>query len=112
MDATTATTAPPNINTTIPGPTVQVPAAFSLATHQNLPAVVAQALNAKTANDPLLLSLVGRIIAGTATLSDSFRYLLLVNQVTLEEFHRVQRQQQSSAMQRAPRRPRTRCRRN
>lgn len=93
MDATTAPT----------------PAQASLTANHNLPAVVAQALTAKTANDPALHSLVGRILAGTATLSDNFRYLLLVNQVTLEEFHRTQRQQ--TTMQRA-RRPHTRCRRN
>lgn len=112
MNATTAPipTTLPNI-TSIPHTTAPAPALtnVSLAANHNLPAVVAQALNAKTANDPALLSLVGRILAGTASLSDNFRYLLLVNQVTLEEFHRVQSQQ--SAM-RTARRPRTRCRRN
>lgn len=97
MNAATVTTNPP------------ATATASLAANQNLPAVVAQALTAKTANDPNLLSLVGRILAGTATLSDNFRYLLLVNQVTLEEFHKSQRLQAN--MQRG-RRPRTRCRRN
>lgn len=80
----------------------------SIATTQNLPAPVVQALTERTANDPALHSLVDRILNGTATLADSFRYLLLVNQVTIEEFHKTQRQQ-STAMQRG-RKPRTRCR--
>lgn len=72
---------------------------------RQLPTPVLDALTSRAQNDPIFLSLMARIQAGTASLVDNFQFLTILNQVTLEQFGRATQQ---TAMQ--PRRPRTRCR--
>lgn len=74
----------------------------------SLPEPVVQALGDKARDDPVLRSLVDRIIAGSASHQDNFQFLLVINQITLDEFARGQQRQ--ADMQKGSRRPRTRCR--
>lgn len=104
MDATA-----PAPHTTPPNPSASSTASALSVTTLELPTPVVQALTDKARDDPDLRALVGRILDGTASHADNFRFLLIVNQIALDQITRGQQQQQAD-MRRAGRRPRTRCR--
>ncbi|ROW07795.1 hypothetical protein VMCG_03586 [Cytospora schulzeri] len=59
---------------------------------RQLPKPVLDALTSRAQNDPVFLSLMARIQAGTASLTDNFQFLYILNQVTLEQFGRATQQ--------------------
>lgn len=96
-----------------PANPVSNPIPTTVTTTHTLPAPIVQALANKTRDDPLLRALVDRILDGSASLADNFRFLLLINQVTLEELARTRAAAAAvgqAVRQTGRRRPRTRCR--
>lgn len=90
------------------------PIPTTVTTTHTLPPPIVQALANKTRDDPLLRALVDRILDGSASLADNFRFLLLINQVTLEELARTRAAAAAASgqavRQTGRRRPKTRCR--